>query len=123
MTSMIDIVFLLLIFFMTVSQVSEANKERLELPKQQGSEEQVPTVLTINVTQDGTMHVAGGPVSLSGLVGIVDRELQRVDDDRSRLTLVIRADQRGTSQMPNEIIRTLGKMGINRVRIAVESDH
>ena len=40
LTPMIDVVFLLLIFFMTVSQVSKINKERLDLPQQQGAEEQ-----------------------------------------------------------------------------------
>ena len=36
MTPMIDVVFLLLIFFMTVSQVSQINRERLRLPKEKG---------------------------------------------------------------------------------------
>ena len=44
MTPMIDVTFLLLIFFMTVSQVSKLNREQLELPRQQGTEEQQPTI-------------------------------------------------------------------------------
>ena len=39
MTPMIDVTFLLLIFFMTVSQVSAVNKEQLELPQLKGSED------------------------------------------------------------------------------------
>ena len=42
MTPMIDVAFLLMIFFMTVSQVSKLNREQLELPRQQGTEEQEP---------------------------------------------------------------------------------
>ena len=121
MTPMIDIVFLLIIFFMTVTQVSEANKERLELPEQQGTLEQKPTVLTINVLQDGEMRVGGRSITMAGLLGLVDRELIRQGGNRARVTIVVRADQRGTSRVPNAVIRALGKMGIVRVRLAVES--
>ena len=37
MTPMIDIVFLLIIFFMTVSQITQVNDEPIELPKLEGS--------------------------------------------------------------------------------------
>ena len=40
MTPMIDIVFLLIIFFMTVNQVTEVSKERLSLPQVKGGEDQ-----------------------------------------------------------------------------------
>ena len=76
-TPMIDIVFLLLIFFITVTQVSEANKERIDLPKQEGSEEQDPSVLTINVMEDGELRLAGNPISVAGVVSVVDQELAR----------------------------------------------
>jgi len=121
MTPMIDIVFLLIIFFMTVTQASEANKERLELPKQKGTLEQKPTMLTINVLEEGEMRVAGKSITMPGLLGLVDRELIRQGGDRARLSIVVRADERGTSRVPNAIMRALGKMGIARVRLAVES--
>ena len=53
MTPMIDIVFLLIIFFMTVSQVTEVNREQLSLPKQPGAEDQKPAILTANFRADG----------------------------------------------------------------------
>ena len=66
MTPMIDIVFLLIIFFMTVSQVSEVNRERLELPQQQGSQDQKPAVLTININELGEILVGGSRLSVIG---------------------------------------------------------
>ena len=39
-TPMIDITFLLLIFFITVTQVSDAAKEPIDLPKQKGEEDE-----------------------------------------------------------------------------------
>ena len=94
---MIDIVFLLIIFFMTVSQVSEVNRERLELAQQQGSQDQNPAMLTINFTAEGEIVVGGAVYDLSELIALVAEELTRLGDDPTRLTVVLRADRRVTS--------------------------
>ena len=120
MTPMIDIVFLLIIFFMTVTQVSKLNKERLELPQLKGSEDQKPSVLTVNVTEPGDLIVSGQAYSIGELISLVNRELRRVGDDPNRLGIVIRADQRGTSAGVNSVVAALDNLQINRVRIAVE---
>jgi biopolymer transport protein ExbD len=120
MTPMIDIVFLLIIFFMTVSQVSEVNSERLELPELTGAEEQKRTSLIINVDQQGQVIVSGNAITMGELLAYVSRELAGVGDDPSRLHVVIRGDERGTSATVNEIVRSLARLQISRVRLAVE---
>lgn len=120
MTPMIDIVFLLIIFFMTVTQVSELNKERMELPKLPGAEDQKPTTLTVNVNAEGDLIVSGKQVSVAQLLTYVSVELAKVGDDPSRLTLVLRADERGDCQTVNQVVSALGRLQINRVRIAVQ---
>jgi len=120
MTPMIDIVFLLIIFFMTVTQVSKINREQVELPQLQGAEDQKPMTLTVNVDRDGTIVVSGNQVTTSRLLAIVSRELAKVGDDPNRLTVVLRADRRGTSRVVNEIVKSLARLQITRVRIAVE---
>ena len=120
MTPMIDIVFLLIIFFMTVTQVSKLNKERLELPQLKGTEDQKPSVLTINVTESGDLVVSGRTYSIGELVSLVNRELRRVGDDPNLLGIVIRADQRGASAGVNSVVSALNNLQIKRVRIAVE---
>jgi biopolymer transport protein ExbD len=120
MTPMIDVVFNLLIFFMTVSQASEANRERLELPKLKGSQDQTRTTLTINVSQRDEVIVSGNRITLGQLLALVSQELARVGDDPSRLTIVLRADERGTCRTVNQIVTALVKLQITRVRIAVE---
>lgn len=120
MTPMIDIVFLLIIFFMTVTQVSKLNKEQLELPQLKGTEDQKPSVLTINVTEPGDLIVSGRKYSIGELVSLVNRELRRVGDDPNLLGIVIRADQRGVSAGVNSVVAALNNLQIKRVRIAVE---
>lgn len=120
MTPMIDIVFLLIIFFMTVTQVSKLNKEQLELPKLKGTEDQKPSVVTVNVTETGEIRVSGRTLSSGEFVSMVNRELRRVGDDPNLLGIVIRADQRGASAGVNSIVAALNNLQVKRVRIAVE---
>lgn len=120
MTPMIDIVFLLIIFFMTVTQVSKLNKERLELPKLKGTEDQKPSVLTVNVTEAGDIIVSGRTLTAGDFVSLVNRELRRLGDDPNLLHVVIRADQRGASAGVNTVVTALDNLQIRRVRIAVE---
>lgn len=119
-TPMIDVVFLLIIFFMTVSQVSKINKERLELPKMKGTRDQVPSILTINVSRDGQVLVSGREVSVARLVLLVADELRRLGDKPHRLTIVVRADERGSSKTVNRIVTALAGLELTRIRIAVE---
>jgi len=121
MTPMIDIVFLLIIFFMTVTQVSKVNKEQLDLAKQKGSQDQQTANVTINVTVDGEYRIAGNPVSLAQLVSLVGRELDALGGDAGRLKVTIRTDQRGISRHTNEVMKALSRIGVVRVNNAVES--
>jgi biopolymer transport protein ExbD len=105
---------------MTVTQVSKLNKEQLELPKLKGTEDQKPSVLTVNVTETGEIRVSGRTLSSGDFVSLVNRELRRVGDDPNLLGIVIRADQRGASAGVNAVVAALNKLQIKRVRIAVE---
>ena len=122
MTPMIDIVFLLLIFFMTVSQVSEINKVRLSLPKLEGSDDQKPAVVTLNIDASGQMIMSGRNVTLGDVITAVSDELRRLGDDPSRLTFVLRADERSESRPVNQVISALGRMQVKKVRLAVQSE-
>lgn len=121
MTPMIDVTFLLLIFFMTVNQVSRSQRERVALPQLAGTQDQSQQSLVVNVDAAGQIVVAANPVTLPGLIGIVSTELAKVDDDPSRLTVLLRADRHGTCRTVNEVITALVKLNVNRVRVAVEA--
>lgn len=120
MTPMIDIVFLLLIFFMTVSQVSEINKEKLELAQLLGTKDQETATITINVMEDGQYRIGGNAVSLAQVVSLVGAELDRVGGDARRLNVVVRSDQRGMSLHTNQVLNALARLGIVQIRAGVE---
>ncbi len=119
-TPMIDVVFLLIIFFVTVSQLSKINQEPVQLPKQPGAEEPKPSTVTVNVTQAGELAVSGERISTARFLQIVSHELAAAGGDTSLITVVVRADERSRSGPVNEIVASLARMGIKSVRITVE---
>jgi biopolymer transport protein ExbD len=121
MTPMIDVTFLLLIFFMTVNQVTRSQREVLDLPKLSGSVDQTQQSLVVNVTEAGMIKVASRERTLPELISIVGAELAKVENDASRLTVLLRADRRGNCRTVNEIVAALVRLDITRVRLAVES--
>jgi biopolymer transport protein ExbD len=121
MTPMIDVTFLLLIFFMTVNQVSAVNKETLELPKLKGSADQDESAITINIDQTGVIRITGQERSLAEVVTLVSEELEKVGGNPMRLSVALRADRRGTCRTTNEVVDALTRLGVYKVRIAVEA--
>ena len=97
-TPMIDITFLLLIFFITVTQVSKINKERLDLPDQEGTAEQPEPAFIINVRADGEIVVSGQVISTPVLVSMVADEVARRGGDPGRVKIVLRGDAAGQSR-------------------------
>ena len=101
MTPMIDVVFLLIIFFMIITDLTQADLEQLQLPEAKSAVEDKPDPKVvrpiINIPQRGAM--------------IVKREIMydpEVDgDDMVRLERFL-ADQ--AARMPKKMDETVGKM-------------
>lgn len=116
---MIDVVFLLLIFFITVSQISQAQNDPVQLPELSGSADQEPTELTINIRDTGEIVVEGRVYTEEAFISLVTRVLADQGDDPSRVTVVIRADTRVLAGSVNDVVKSLGRLQISRVRMAV----
>jgi biopolymer transport protein ExbD len=120
MTPMIDIVFLLIIFFMTVSQISKVNHERLQLPQQEGSEDQADGRVTVNVRQNGEIVVGGKVLSIDRLIGVFSNNLAAVGDDPTQMTLILRGDRGARSETANEIVDAARQLGISKIYVTVQ---
>ena len=63
MTPMIDVVFLLIIFFMLVSEISNLNTEQIQLPRAPETEVDKPKdaseIVVVNILQNGTIRAGG----------------------------------------------------------------
>lgn len=119
-TPMIDVVFLLLIFFITVSQMSQSQNDPVQLARLTGSIDQEPTLLTINIRKGGEIVVGGRIYTEEALVGVITKALSEVDEDPGRVRVLIRADYRTMSESVNRVVRSLGRLQVTRIRMAVK---
>jgi biopolymer transport protein ExbD len=118
MTPMIDVVFLLLVFFMTVSQISEVRRAQLNLPALKSDNEQSPTLFTVNLDAQGAMFVGGDPVSIAQLRQLLVQQFGQGNPQGE--AVVLRADRHCNSRFVNEIVTDMSREGVRVVRIAVQ---
>jgi biopolymer transport protein ExbD len=123
MTPMIDIVFLLIIFFMTVSWIAQAQEMNMNLPVvDRGGKPFEPVRITINLDAAGQLYVNGAQVSMDELVGGIRQELDQVGQDPTRLLLLLRCDRSCPGRHVNELIRQLELLEIRQVRVSVVAE-
>lgn len=122
MTPMIDIVFLLIIFYISVYQITRVSEERLQLSPQVGAEEKEKVVLTINVLEDGEIKIQGNPYTVAETILMVGQRMAGPAGEPNLVSITIRADKRGSSAVVNELVRQFSQLGITQVRIAVETE-
>ena len=123
MTPMIDIVFLLIIFFMTVSQITRSSEQPLDLPVvNRGSDEVKSANITVNIQPDGTILTGSRKVAIDEVVVLVKQALAEVDSDPTRVRILIRCDRDAKSKTANQLFRELTELGFTQIRVAVTSE-
>ena len=118
MTPMIDVVFLLLIFFLTTSQLAELAASELELPQEAGGKESAAASgLMVNIGPTGTLTVLDEEVGLAALPNLARAALGA---DPAAVP-VIRADRAAAAVRLNEVMEALRAGGCRGVRLATVS--
>jgi len=118
LTPLIDIVFLLLIFFLVATKFEEEEREmQVVLPQ---SAEAMPIVarpseLFVNVDQEGRFLVAGRHVDEDELLRVFQ---QAWADNPGRQTVVIRADERCVWKHVVAVMDLCNKANIRDYRVA-----
>ncbi|VGO11649.1 Biopolymer transport protein ExbD [Pontiella desulfatans] len=109
MGPMIDLVFLLLIFFMVASVVTELEKVEVEIP--QSSHAKVPEDtkgrMMLSIDADNQVYVGTQPVELEELKTLIDSEL----DLNPELRILIRADHRVEYKTCKDLMIACGEVG------------
>ena len=117
---LIDVVFLLIIFFMTVAQIARVEVETLELPEGVRSErprQKLPDRLIVNVHGDGRIVIDGRVHTVGEVEATLDRQLagRRPDD----LSILLRGDRAMRWEAARNVLRTCKARGVVRLRLAV----
>ena len=121
LTSLIDVVFLLLIFFMISTTFERQAALKIDLPEASATEErvEVPERLEFVIDKDGRMYINDQQLVDSD-PATVRAALERLAGEDRSLPIMIRAD----AQTPHHYVVTAmdvsGQLGFNRLSIATE---
>jgi biopolymer transport protein ExbD len=118
---MIDVVFLLIVFFMTTAQFARMTKAQVDLPDEPGLRDagSPESSMIVNVLADATIVVDSQSMDLESFARLIEAEVQRAGD-AGALDLVIRADQSIPSSRLNEIARVLMDRNVRTWRLATD---
>ncbi len=119
MTPMIDVVFLLLIFFLFTSQLSQVMRSPIDLPEEPGDEAEVasPGTIVIDVTGDGSYLIEGQVRPMEDIIRLVTLEQQHAETTGQTIDLLIRADRKGPALHINTLANRLASVGVRQWKL------
>ena len=98
MAPMIDMIFLLIIFFLTATTFTEREREQdvlLPSNRNPGSlSRNMDNNIIVNVKQDGALFVLGEKISAEQLVGMLQQRKAELEKKKVKLKVQIRPDKR-----------------------------
>ena len=123
MTSLIDVVLLLLIFFMVSTSFVKQSQIAISLPQADISAviEEVPEQIDIMITETGTFLVNGREL-INSRVETIRNALQKVSGGNNSLPLTISADANAKHQDVVTAMDIAGRLGFARISIATIND-
>ena len=111
MTPMIDIVFQLLIFFLTTAQLAQFSRAEMDLPQEAG--------IIVNLLADGTIQIAGERLDDATFAVMAEElVLDHPGEELARLRPLVRADRNAAAARLNRVLEILQSAGVPAVRIA-----
>jgi len=116
-TSLIDVMFLLLIFFMVTSTFKNQPAINLVLPRSATASETVDTPAILFLTASGDVYLNDTLVDLETLAGRLEKMHEESGDDR----MVLRADEKAAHGDVVELIDTIKKSGYTRVSLSARA--
>jgi biopolymer transport protein ExbD len=121
LTSMLDVIFLLLCFFVTASVYSQWESEiSIQLPSAETSDEpnRLPGEVIVNVTESGNVRLNGMNVELPDLEKRLSK-LSKIYPDQS---VIIRADRVTKYEHLVKVIDTCRKAGVWNFSLATSNE-
>ncbi|MGJ0484929.1 MAG: ExbD/TolR family protein [Methylomicrobium sp.] len=118
--SMIDVLFVLLLFFMVSTTFNRQTQVRIKLPEASGSEaEAPPRSITLVIDADGLYYVKGGDGMLHQLIDqkpeTLLRELQKMAASGADIPFIISADGKTPHQAVISALDVAGRAGFTHI--------
>jgi biopolymer transport protein ExbD len=123
LTSLIDVVLLLLIFFMVSTSFVKQSQIAISLPQADSAAvvEEVPDQIDIMITDTGTFLVNGQEL-INTRVETIRNAIRKVSGGNNNLPLTISADANAKHQDVVTAMDVAGRLGFTRISIATLND-
>lgn len=118
MGPLIDMVFILLIFFVITTNFTRQTGVDVSKPKAKSAVSQGQKILLVGITREGTLHIYGRQVSPEKLKALVSQEVGKKPD----MSVVIVADQDAVISRVVQVMDICTIAGARKVSIAAENE-
>lgn len=116
LSSLTDIVFLLLVFFLLTSQFVIQTGVKVKLPASKMNEQSIPTKLIVSITEENIVYVGDEQTELTSIAIKLDQLKENIAENN----LVIRADKTVDIDLVIQVIDAAKGVGIDRFTIETE---
>lgn len=112
-SSMGDIAFLLIIFFMLTSQFMQEASAKHELPTAREIAELQPQELSIILDEDGVLWAMGEETDVNSLKDLVERfQSGKTEEERKEFTVTFKVHNSLEANVYEPVIRKLAELGV-----------
>lgn len=119
LTPMIDVVMLLIVFFMLTAQFAASMRAPLDLPRLRGeTASESEHSLIIELTREGTYKLDSQPVELATIIRTVQSDLATLPS----LDVIVRADRLADAAGVNSLASELTKVGVRSWSLATTGE-
>jgi biopolymer transport protein ExbD len=123
LTSLIDVVLLLLVFFMVSTSFVKQSQITIRLPEAESTAivQEVPDQIDIMITEAGT-YLVNGRELINNRAETIRNALQKVSTGRNDIPLTISADANARHQDVVTAMDVAGRLGFTQISIATVND-
>ncbi|MCF0216822.1 MAG: biopolymer transporter ExbD [Fibrobacteraceae bacterium] len=118
MGPLMDIVFILLIFFVVTSSFTRETGVDVTKPEAQSASQLEKENILIAITKEGTIHINERQVDMASLQDILKQTLQKTPDREA----VVIADKEAETGILVQVIDACNLSGVKKVSIAAQVD-
>ena len=122
MTPLIDVVFLLLIFFMVSTTFDKQTQLKVDLPEasQQAEEEREPSKIAVTIDMKGHFYIDNQEL-ISHDVDTLKRALKKVAGDRRDLPVIVSSDRQAPFQAVMMVMDAAAQLEMNQLSFVARS--
>ena len=117
LTPLIDVVFLLLIFFMVTTTFDRETQLKIELPQASGEQKQATKTIEVSIDSKSRFFINDKELVNSGLETI-KKALKQAAGDQKNPPLLISADGQATHQSVITVLDAAGQLGFVNITFA-----